>query len=376
MSLKVFISYAAEDRATCKRVLAIGESQRGVEVLVAERDVPPGDQWRATLVHMINIADIVIAIITEQSRRSEWVLYELVLAQDRNKFIILLVSKGTDIPFFLRQYQAIRYEPNDNAGFDSKATERQELSNCLKSATIKRGALLYPLYHLRERCVTRIPFLVGLLIANLGFVVWWAIDKVWELYVRSSGGDLAASRRISFDAPWPSIWAASSLFFIYVAVWLTVRLRRGTIQSSRELTEWIWGALLFLVTTASAGYAFYDLTGLDDMLRGTTWSIHTKELFSTMAWSAMISTIAVLPFVVSQKLWRHVLSWRPLLRTIFTTVATSVLALFVYFAYVQLNAGGVNDTIRGLMAGAGLRSGMFIGMYFAGILSSIRENAA
>ena len=53
----------------------------------------------------------------------------------------------------------------------------------------------------------------------------------------------------------------------------------------------------------------------------------------------------------------------------------TLLTLVVYVAYMEVfKGGGADDVVRGMIVGTGLRSGMFIAMYFAAVVSSTERN--
>lgn len=368
--MKVFISCADEDAQTRDNVRLI-VNETDLEVIDAS-DIELGQRWRSKIDDMINVADIVIVIATGYALRSAWVPYELSVALDRNKFVIPLLRKDVERIGPLDSLQHITFpsgEPTPCAGFEKGTPEHAALSKRLVALRKERGGLSYPRHHLRERRVTRLPFLVGLLGANLGVVFWWSIDWLWKLFIQSTG---TWQLRNDFTSPWPSIWAASSLLSVYVAVWMTIRHRRGSVGAADESRQWIRGAGWFAVSTAVAGFVFYDFSGVDPFLRSLGWPKRTVEVFSTTAWSSIIPAFTIIPFVFA-RFWKNVLSPKSLIATVPLTVATALVSLVIYFVCLELFRGGAsNDVVRGWIEGGGLRSGLFVGMYFSSVQSSIR----
>jgi hypothetical protein len=104
---KLFVSYTTRDnrdRALARR-LHDDLSTRGVEVFLAERAIPPGEQWHPRLVHEIDSACThFLVIVSAASDDAEWVEFEIAQARQRrsrdaNFCILTLLTGSVENPF-------------------------------------------------------------------------------------------------------------------------------------------------------------------------------------------------------------------------------------------------------------------------------------
>lgn len=93
MAYKVFISHSTRDLGLVT-FLAKKLSEFGVEVFVAEWSLSPGATLDKKVSAQIERADCVVAILTQNGMRSNWVQQEIGYALKANKPIIPLVEKG------------------------------------------------------------------------------------------------------------------------------------------------------------------------------------------------------------------------------------------------------------------------------------------
>ena len=82
----VFISYTSHDdrdRATAWR-LAGGLRELGADVWIAPGSIPPGDEWRESLIReVLSKATHFLVLLSTASVTANWVLTEIALARDR-----------------------------------------------------------------------------------------------------------------------------------------------------------------------------------------------------------------------------------------------------------------------------------------------------
>lgn len=116
--MSVYISYSKDDELKAK-LLAEELNQNGVEVWFDTGQISPGENFAESISSAIKSADIFVALISPASRGSNWFASELAAAiaardVDRHRKIIpVLLSGFSDMPAFLRSYQAIDGSSND-----------------------------------------------------------------------------------------------------------------------------------------------------------------------------------------------------------------------------------------------------------------------
>ena len=94
MVYRVFISHSTRDRGL---VIALANllTKFGVEVFVAEWYLTPGQPLDKKIFTQIENADCVVALLTKNGVRSNWVHQEIGYALKTRKLIIPLIEKGT-----------------------------------------------------------------------------------------------------------------------------------------------------------------------------------------------------------------------------------------------------------------------------------------
>lgn len=112
MAYNVFISHSARDQGLVMS-LANLLSKFGVEVSVAEWYLTPGEQLDKKVFDQIEKADCVVALLTRNGIRSNWVQQEIGYALKTKRIVFPLVEKGMD-PGDLAALQGreyIEYDP-------------------------------------------------------------------------------------------------------------------------------------------------------------------------------------------------------------------------------------------------------------------------
>jgi hypothetical protein len=116
----VFISYTSHDdrdRATARR-LAGGLRELGADVWIAPGSIPPGDEWRESLIReVLSKATHFLVLLSTASVTADWVLTEIALARDRYEgdlgFRVLPLVTGLlgDYPGreFIDRFQRVPY---------------------------------------------------------------------------------------------------------------------------------------------------------------------------------------------------------------------------------------------------------------------------
>jgi len=113
MAYKVFISHSVRDQGL---VISLANllSKFGVEVLVAEWYLAPGERLDKKVFAQIERSDCVVALLTREGIRSNWVQQEIGYSLQHNKLTIPVVEKGVD-PKDLAALQGrehIEYDPH------------------------------------------------------------------------------------------------------------------------------------------------------------------------------------------------------------------------------------------------------------------------
>lgn len=95
MAYKVFISHSTRDQGL---VISLANllSKFEVEVFVAEWYLAPGERLGKKVFEQIEMSDCVVALLTREGIRSNWVQQEIGYSLQRNKPIIPIVEKGID----------------------------------------------------------------------------------------------------------------------------------------------------------------------------------------------------------------------------------------------------------------------------------------
>ncbi len=112
MAYQVFISHSTRDQGL---VVAFANllAKFGLEVFVAEWYLTPGEPLDAKISTMIEKADCVVALLTKNGIRSDWVQQEIGIALKTGKPLIPLVEKGTSRQDLaaLQGREYIEYDP-------------------------------------------------------------------------------------------------------------------------------------------------------------------------------------------------------------------------------------------------------------------------
>ncbi len=118
MPYNVFLSYSWLQSAERRALQAEIGRIKSVKVLVDKSDIAPGEPVHARILQMIDAADCVIVLLTDEGLQSHEVMDEISRSHDRGKFIIPIVAKGVKLealPWYVRDLNWIKY---DNRNFD------------------------------------------------------------------------------------------------------------------------------------------------------------------------------------------------------------------------------------------------------------------
>ncbi|MBI2650466.1 toll/interleukin-1 receptor domain-containing protein [Candidatus Woesearchaeota archaeon] len=156
-SLRVFVSYATEDRflaVALKREL----EDFGIDVFLAHEDITPTTDWQATILATLKQCDIFLPLLTNNFSKSPWTDQETGVAIATQKFIIPL-KVNIDPYGFIGKYQAFKfgYETreldNGNYYYDCKDSCRNIVNLILRHKTLREN-LKDCLIRVFANCVT------------------------------------------------------------------------------------------------------------------------------------------------------------------------------------------------------------------------------
>ena len=115
MAYKVFISHSTRDQGL---VISLANllSKFGVEVSVAEWYLAPSEPLEKKVFEQIKISDCVVALLTQNGIRSNWVQQEIGYSLKYDKLVIPIVEKGIDAKDLaaLEGREYIEYIPNQH----------------------------------------------------------------------------------------------------------------------------------------------------------------------------------------------------------------------------------------------------------------------
>lgn len=112
MDYKVFISHSSRDQGL---VISLANllSKFGIKVVVAEWYLTPGEPIERKVFDQIERSDCVVALLTRNGIRSNWVQQEIGFALKTKRPLIPIVEKGVDEKDLgaLRDKKYIEYDP-------------------------------------------------------------------------------------------------------------------------------------------------------------------------------------------------------------------------------------------------------------------------
>jgi hypothetical protein len=113
MAYKVFISHSTRDQGLVTG-LANMLNRYGVDVLVAEWYLQPGQPVATKILQQIKSADCVVVFLTRDGIRSGWVQQEIAAALGSHRLLVPLAEKGTPARELaaLQGLEWIEYDPS------------------------------------------------------------------------------------------------------------------------------------------------------------------------------------------------------------------------------------------------------------------------
>ncbi|MFC1786843.1 toll/interleukin-1 receptor domain-containing protein [Halobacteriota archaeon] len=108
MVYKVFISHSTKDMDIVHE-LCISLEFVEIEPYVSEYDPEPGEELSQKIKNNIDDSEYVVALLTDDGIRSQWVNHEIGYADKAGKKIIPIVEEGVKVSGFLKSKEYIRF---------------------------------------------------------------------------------------------------------------------------------------------------------------------------------------------------------------------------------------------------------------------------
>lgn len=121
-NLKVFISYSSQDKYLSGLFKRCFEEYAGFSVFLAHEDIVPALEWELKIIKNLKEADVVIPLITDSYRTSEFTDQELGMALAWGKIIIPIKLSNINPYGFIKKIQALKCQCNHNEIIDAVAT--------------------------------------------------------------------------------------------------------------------------------------------------------------------------------------------------------------------------------------------------------------
>lgn len=120
--LKVFISYSSQDKSLGGLFKQCFVDYAGFSVFLAHEDIAPALEWEFKMIKNLKEADVIIPLITDNYRASEFTDQELGMALAWNKIIIPIKLSDINPYGFIKKYQALKCQCNHNDIINAVAT--------------------------------------------------------------------------------------------------------------------------------------------------------------------------------------------------------------------------------------------------------------
>jgi hypothetical protein len=120
--LKVFISYSSQDKSLAGLFKQCFEEYAGFSVFLAHEDIAPALEWELKIIKNLKEADVIVPLITDNYRDSEFTDQEIGMALAWNKIIIPIKLSDINPYGFIKKIQALKCQHNYNKIINAVAT--------------------------------------------------------------------------------------------------------------------------------------------------------------------------------------------------------------------------------------------------------------
>jgi len=112
--MKIFISYAHQDRELAGNIKSILQYEYGFDVFLAHDEIRPTEEWEAVIISNLRTSNVLVGLLTENYNNSEWTDQESGFALCR-KILVIPVKVGVNPYGFLKRYQALTFRTIESA---------------------------------------------------------------------------------------------------------------------------------------------------------------------------------------------------------------------------------------------------------------------
>ena len=112
--MKIFISYANEDRELAGNIKSTLQHEYGFDVFLAHDDIRPTEEWENVIISNLRTCDVLVTLLTENYINSEWTDQESGFALCR-EILIIPVKVRVNPHGFVKRYQALTLRTVESA---------------------------------------------------------------------------------------------------------------------------------------------------------------------------------------------------------------------------------------------------------------------
>ena len=106
--MKIFISYAHQDRELVGNIKSILQDEYGFDIFLAHDDIRPTEEWENVIISNLRACDVLVTLLTENYIHSEWTDQESGFALCR-EILVIPVKIRVNPHGFLKRYQALTF---------------------------------------------------------------------------------------------------------------------------------------------------------------------------------------------------------------------------------------------------------------------------
>ncbi|MCK4429930.1 MAG: toll/interleukin-1 receptor domain-containing protein [Candidatus Aminicenantes bacterium] len=112
--MKIFISYAHEDRELAGNIKSTLQNEYGFDVFLAHDDIRPTEEWEDVIILNLRKCDVLVALLTKNYINSEWTDQESGFALCR-EILVIPVKLKVNPRGFIKKYQALTLRTVESA---------------------------------------------------------------------------------------------------------------------------------------------------------------------------------------------------------------------------------------------------------------------
>lgn len=139
--LNVFISYSSQDKLLAGLFKQSFEKYAGFSVFLAHEDIAPALEWQIKIIKKLKEAQVVIPLITDNYRNSEFTDQELGMAIALNKIVLPIKLSNINPYGFIKKIQALKCNRNEGDITNSVTTIVFVLINNMEFNSCKENVI-------------------------------------------------------------------------------------------------------------------------------------------------------------------------------------------------------------------------------------------